>query len=244
MSTATVPALQIKLPGIGLIPAAAAAEVEAGGVLLWKTDLLTTVEYVDHRGPAVEMIERDNRTGKTFHRTVRSHRALPYFSIEEAANRYQATRDADIEDVAATDLDERHIGREVSTPDGWHTLANVEVGTVGVIAVVAGSLHKVGYQLGQIVGVRGSKMPVWRCGCLPGNCETDDHHPKCYLAHPATHGAPYGVTEFVSDAEAKDYRAFGHFGCTGCLYVWMSSASEGYYRVAKKSGTCPEHGNH
>lgn len=224
----------IRLSGAGRIPATPASEIEVTGTLLWNGNVTTTVEYVEQQGRQILVIHRKNSTGVTVATTMTAHRSVAYYSTDEALERgLREIGDVEnVENVEATHLYD-HIGRQISTPDGWHVLAAVREHATGVEAVIAGALHNVKLHRGQFVGVYGERVSVEPCGCLTLNVEVVGHHPQCKRSEPINLAGPRGW-EYISDGSTL-------LGCKGCRYRWNKA---GHYELVLTgtSDSCPYHG--
>ena len=177
MSTATC--TTVRLDGVGRVPATPASEVERGGLLLWNGGLITVVEFTAPRGSNVQIIERNSLTGATYDRTTPAHRPLAYFGAVEKLAAVTTGRPLG----GVTDVDSReltsYLGHEISTPDGWHVLADLVVADVMVYATIAGRAHQAELYPGQLVGVREGVEPVEKCGCLEEVFFLTGHYPPC-----------------------------------------------------------------
>lgn len=223
--------LTIQLSGVGRIPATPAGAIERGGTLLWGTNLTYTVEHVEPRGTrAVAVLQRHNIMGVTGTVTMPAHRAVAYYSAAEALERGLRGIDA-VDDIDAVDLYD-HIGREISTPDGWHVLASIREHATGVHAIIAGNLHRVELHFDQLVGVRGDRVAVEPCGCLTLNIEVLGHHPSCKRSEKIQIAGSRGW-EYISDGSSL-------LGCKGCRFRWNKA---GYYDLVLTgiSPACPYH---
>lgn len=163
----------VHLIDVGDIVAVPAGEIAAGGRLMGNYGSTTIVEYAGPKGAqSLDVIERDNETGVTCRHTMRRRTLVAYYDAGRAAGLVP------VEDVLASQLGKQHLGRQISTPDGWRRLFHVYIGEVGVRVVVAGGPHRMTLHLDQVVGVRGdvSDLP---CGCLEQTYELMGHYPPC-----------------------------------------------------------------
>lgn len=169
----------VHLIDIGSVAAVPAVEIAAGGRLMGNYGMTTTVEYVDLKGgKSLDVIERDNKTGQTYRHIMRRTTLVAYFDVDRAAE-LLGPPVPPVDDVLATGLRD-HIGREISTPEGWRRLSHVYVGGVGVYVRVAGVAHRLMMQVDQVVGVRGEAVSIMRCGCLEITYEqVQGHYPPC-----------------------------------------------------------------
>lgn len=172
----------IRLAGAGTIPAAPASEIEACGTLIWDGILTSTIEHAETHGRHVRFIYRDNTTGVTHRADMPADRLVAYYSTDEVLERgLRGIYDAD--NVAVSDLFD-HIGRQISTPDGWRTLVGVREHATGFEAIASGALSRVPLRFGQFVGVRGDRVCVEPCGCLTLNVQVLGHRPACKRSEP------------------------------------------------------------